>query len=132
MLAVGDGGIEVIMSFLRMSKSLFKNLFHGPYTVQYPIKQKDKYERTRGRIMVDIDNCVFCGMCSKRCPTGAISVERANTKWSIDRLKCIQCNYCNEVCPKKCLKMENQYTSPSYGNVRDEYVKCMNTQSQNE
>lgn len=120
------------MSILRMSKSLFKNLFHGPYTVAYPVKQKEKYERTRGKIMVDIDDCIFCGMCSKRCPTGAIDIEKANSKWSIDRLKCIQCNYCGEVCPKKCLKMENQYTSPSYGNVRDEYVKCTNTQSQSE
>jgi hypothetical protein len=28
--------------------------------------------------------------------------------------------------------MENQYTEPSFGNVRDEYIKCTNTQLQNE
>lgn len=120
------------MSLLRMSKTLFKNLFHGPYTVQYPMKQKDKYERTRGKIAIDIDNCVFCSMCEKRCPTGAIKVDRTNATWSIERLKCIQCSYCTEVCPKKCLKMENQYTEPSFGSVRDEYTKCMNTQSPSE
>ncbi len=120
------------MSLLRMSKTLFKNLFHGPYTVLYPIKQKDKYERTRGKIGIDIDNCIFCGMCERRCPTGAIKVEKGKTSWSIERLQCIQCNYCNEVCPKKCLRMENEYTSPSFGSVRDEYTKCTNTQSPSE
>jgi formate hydrogenlyase subunit 6/NADH:ubiquinone oxidoreductase subunit I len=120
------------MSILRMSKLLFKNLFHGPYTVLYPVKQKETYERTRGKIAIDIEDCIFCGLCERRCPTGAIKVEKAKTSWSIERLKCIQCNYCNEVCPKKCLRMENQYTSPSSGNVRDEFIKCMNTQSQGE
>ncbi len=120
------------MSLLRMSRTLIKNLFHGPYTVLYPIKQKEKYERTRGKVGISIDDCIFCGMCERRCPTGAIKVDKSRTSWSIERLSCIQCNYCNEVCPKKCLRMENQYTSPSYGKVRDEFIKCTNTQSPNE
>jgi Formate hydrogenlyase subunit 6/NADH:ubiquinone oxidoreductase 23 kD subunit (chain I) len=120
------------MSILRMSKTLFKNLIHGPYTVPYPIKQKDKYDRTRGKVAISIDDCIFCGMCERRCPTGAIKTDKAKALWTIERLKCIQCNYCNEVCPKKCLSMENQYTEPSYGNVRDEYVKCTNTPSPSE
>lgn len=120
------------MSILRMSKTLFKNLIHGPYTVPYPVKQKEKFDRTRGKIMVDMDSCILCGMCQRRCPTGAINVEKAKSAWSINRLKCIQCNYCGEVCPKKCLKMDNNYTQPSYGSVKDEYVKCTNTQSPSE
>ena len=117
------------MSLLSMSKTLFKNLFHGPYTVLYPIKQKEKYERTRGRVEIEIDSCIFCGICQKRCPTGAITVNKGGASWSIERLQCIQCNYCNEVCPKKCLRMEHQYTAPSEGKVKDEYIKCTNIQS---
>lgn len=120
------------MSLLRMSKTLFKNLIHGPYTVPYPVKQKEKYERTRGKIAISIDDCILCGLCMRRCPAGAIQVEKVKNSWSIERMKCIQCNYCTEVCPKKCLKMENQYTEPSYDTVRDEYVKCTNTQLPNE
>ncbi|MDF2485202.1 MAG: 4Fe-4S ferredoxin iron-sulfur binding domain protein [Herbinix sp.] len=120
------------MSILSMTKTLFKNLQHGPYTVLYPIKKKESFERTRGRIAISIDDCIFCSMCQRRCPTGAIKVDKANSSWSIERLQCIQCNYCSEVCPKKCLTMENQYTSPSFGNVRDEFIKCMNTQSLSE
>lgn len=120
------------MSFLSMSKTLFKNLVHGPYTVLYPLQKKDSYERTRGKVAIEIDDCIFCGMCERRCPTGAIKVDKANTSWSIERLQCIQCNYCGEVCPKKCLVMDNQYTSPSHGKVKDEFKKCTNTQSLSE
>ncbi len=120
------------MSILRMTKTLIKNLFHGPYTVSYPLEKKKSYERTRGRIDISIDDCIFCGMCERRCPTKAIHADKPKTSWSIERLKCIQCGYCVEVCPKKCLEMENQYTEPSFGNVREVYIKCTNTQSPKE
>jgi len=112
------------MSILSMTKTLFKNLIHGPYTVLYPIKKKNSYENTRGKIGITIADCIFCGICERRCPTGAIKVEKLRSTWSIDRLQCIQCNYCTEVCPKKCLKMDNQYTSPSFDKVRDEYTSA--------
>lgn len=110
------------MSILSMSKTLVKSIVHGPYTVLYPIKKKDTFERTRGKIENDIPNCIFCGMCERRCPTGAIKTVRADKKWSIERMQCIQCGYCVEVCPKKCLHMNNQYTAPSFDKTRDEYV----------
>ncbi len=120
------------MSVMSMTKTLFKNLFHGPYTVLYPIKAKDKFDRTRGKIEISIDDCIFCSMCQRRCPTGAITVDKAKTSWSIEPFSCIQCGYCTEVCPKKCLHMNNQYTTPSDKKTRDEFVKCTNTQSLSE
>lgn len=109
------------MSVLSMTKTLFKSIIHGPYTEQYPLKKRDTYEYTRGRIENTISECIFCGICEKRCPTGAIKVEKASSSWSIQRLQCIQCNYCSEVCPKKCLNMNTQYTAPSFDKIRDEY-----------
>jgi len=109
------------MSILSMTKTLFKSILHGPYTELYPIKKKENFELTRGKIEITISDCIFCGLCERRCPTGAIKVEKAKSSWSIERLQCIQCNYCNEVCPKKCLRMDNQYTVPSFEKVRDEY-----------
>ena len=110
------------MQILSMTKTLFKNIIHGPYTVLYPIKKKANYERTRGSINNDIQNCIFCGICERRCPTGALKVEKADKKWSIERMQCIQCGYCVEVCPKKCLNMNNQYSASSSKKTRDEYV----------
>lgn len=110
------------MSILSMTKTLFKSVIHGPYTVKYPLAKKAVFERTRGSIDNDIENCIFCGMCERRCPTGALKVVKAEKKWSIERMNCIQCGYCVEVCPKKCLHMNNQYTAPSYTKTRDDYV----------
>ena len=119
------------MSIFSMTKTLCKSILHGPYTVQYPLKPKEKYERTRGRIEIEINDCIFCGMCSRRCPTGAITINKPNQTWSIERLSCIQCNYCGEVCPKKCLHMANEYTTPSYDKVRDEYARVSDNQENN-
>jgi len=110
------------MSLLSMTKTLLKSLFHGPYTGLYPIEKKKKYEYTRGKIDNNISDCIFCGMCERRCPTGALMVEKAKFSWSIERFKCIQCGYCVEVCPKKCLVMNDQYTAPSSEKARDEYI----------
>lgn len=112
------------MSVLSITKTLFKSIFHGPYTEQYPLKKKDNFDRTRGKVENTISECIFCGLCEKRCPTGAIKVDKANGKWSIQRLQCIQCSYCTEVCPKKCLSMNNQYSDPSFEKTRDEYTNA--------
>jgi formate hydrogenlyase subunit 6/NADH:ubiquinone oxidoreductase subunit I len=109
------------MSVLSMTKTLIKSVIHGPYTTQYPIKKKDYFEKTRGHIEIQISDCIFCSLCERRCPTGAIKVDKATGLWSIERLQCIQCNYCTEVCPKKCLRMETQYSTPAFEKGREEF-----------
>lgn len=100
------------MRSFTMTKTVTKNLVKGPATLMYP-KRKRVYTRiTRGSVEIDIQKCIFCGICSKRCPTDAIVVTKECKEWEIDRLKCCACNLCVEVCPKKCLSMTNQYTPP--------------------
>ncbi len=107
------------MAVMKFAGYIVDKLFRKPSTLMYPIKKREFFERTRGHIGIDIDACIFCGMCSRRCPTGAINVDKSSKSWDIERLKCVQCSYCVEVCPKKCLTMENAYTAPSEGNVKD-------------
>lgn len=100
------------MKSLLMTKILAKNLFKGPATLMYPKKKRVFYAGTRGKIENDIEKCIFCGICSKRCPNYALAVSKDPKEWEIDRLKCCNCNLCVEVCPKHCLFAENHYFQP--------------------
>lgn len=94
------------------SRTALKNLRSRPATLMYPKKKRAFFERTRGHIE-RLDNCVLCGLCAKKCPTSAITVDRQGKQWSIDRFKCIQCGSCVESCNKRSLVMRNEYTPPS-------------------
>ncbi len=100
------------MRFFIMTKTVTKNLLSGPATLMYPKKQRSFPAITRGRVEVNIQDCIFCGMCQRRCPTYALIVAKDQKEWQIDRLKCCACNLCVEICPKKCLSMENHYFPP--------------------
>jgi len=100
------------MKFFMMAKTVTKNLVKGPSTLMYPKRKRVFTKITRGQVENDINNCIFCGLCSKRCPTYAIVVTKEPKEWEIDRLKCCTCNLCVEVCPKKCLSMDNHYSPP--------------------
>jgi len=109
------------MNIMTFTKTVFHNLFSKPATEQYPFQPRIYPERTRGHIAINIDTCVFCGLCSKKCPTGAITVNRAEKSWSIERFGCIQCGYCVESCNKKSLSMQQSYTQPDATKKVDTY-----------
>lgn len=50
--------------------------------------------------------CVSCGLCVKKCPTGAISVD--NPKIT-DKEKCINCMRCVEICPTHARKLPSAF-----------------------
>lgn len=99
------------------------SLFKKPATLMYPVIPRKWQERTRGHIEVDMEACILCGICSKKCPTNAIEVSRDEKTWSIERMQCIQCSCCVEVCPKKCLFNKNEYTTPDVNKITDTFKK---------
>lgn len=111
------------MGMMEFTKAAIRNLLSTKDTKLYPLEEKKEYELTRGHIEIEIDKCIFCGLCSRKCPTSAIKVSREEKSWQIDRLRCIQCEYCSEICPKKCLSMENEYTKPTEECKEDKYIK---------
>ncbi|MCR5625323.1 MAG: 4Fe-4S binding protein [Lachnospiraceae bacterium] len=100
------------MALLTFSKTVLKNLFSEPETLNYPAEPREYPERSRGHIEINIEECIFCGMCMRNCPPRAITVDRAKGTWEINRFDCIQCNYCSQVCPKHCLKIVPGYCTP--------------------
>ena len=59
--------------------------------------------RDDGKPVNDPSKCVYCTLCAKKCPAGALEVDRANKSWSCDYDKCVGCGTCAEACPKKCI-----------------------------
>lgn len=101
------------MSYLTFAKEMLKNLFSSPATTQYPLQPKEFAEGVRGKVLNDIDNCIFCGMCQRNCPADAIVVDRVKRTWTINPFSCVQCQLCVDNCPKKCLHMDGRYTEPA-------------------
>ena len=98
------------MAFFSMTKTVLKSLFRPPATVKYPFAPREFAAHSRGKITINIDTCIFCSLCQRKCPTDAIIVNKADKTWTIDRLKCIMCGACVEACPKDCLTQENRYS----------------------
>ena len=59
----------------------------------------------RSHIVNNILKCIFCGQCQRNCPSGAITVDRANRTWRINLEACINCGTCIDNCPRKCLSL---------------------------
>lgn len=93
------------MGFFSISKLILSSLFHKSATAAYPAAPMKTHPLVRGQIDIVIEECIFCGICARKCPPGAIAVSKGEKTWAIRRFDCIVCNSCVENCPKKCLSM---------------------------
>ena len=61
--------------------------------------------RDDGLPVTDPAKCVYCTLCAKKCPAGALTVDRKEKIWKLDEDKCIGCGTCHDVCAKKAIVM---------------------------
>ncbi len=59
--------------------------------------------RDDGKPVQDPSKCVYCTICARKCPAGALTVDRAAKTWTLDEDLCVGCGTCAESCPKKCI-----------------------------
>jgi len=96
-----------------MVKNVLNNLFSKPATRLYPKEKRPFFKGTRGSLEIEIDKCIFCGICQRKCPANAIVVDRNAKMWQLNQYKCVLCNVCVESCPKKCLISKEQFNAPT-------------------
>ena len=97
------------MSLVSFKNTILHNLVSKPKTRKV---EKEYPAGTRGHVENDMDLCVLCGLCSIKCPTHAISIDKAEKTWSINPMSCIQCRCCVDNCPKKSLSMGLRFQEP--------------------
>ncbi len=100
------------MPYFTMAGKTMKNLFTKPATRLYPVQKRDYNKACRGHIVLNVEVCIFCGICQKKCPADAITVARKEKTWEIQRLRCISCGCCVDACPKDSLSMADTYSPP--------------------
>jgi ech hydrogenase subunit F len=107
------------MAYFEMLKLALKWSVTKPPTSRYPFEPRRILSGSRGKLIFTKDNCVYCTVCAKKCPTGALVVTRAEKKWVIDRLRCISCGYCVEICPKKSLALSTEHATPAVTKTKE-------------
>lgn len=96
-----------------MIKNIFKNLVTGSATRAYPIEIRPGFEHARGELSNEIEACIFCGICAKKCPSQCIKVDRKQGLWELDPYSCVFCGICVESCPKSCLVQDKNHKKPT-------------------
>jgi len=71
---------------------------------------------------VDIEKCINCGACARKCPAGAIFLPFAQAvpqAYMIEMSKCKNCGACVKVCPRDAIDLEakEKTTTISFGAV---------------
>ena len=121
-----------LTALLKGYKQTFKKLlFDDPVTVDYPEETVEISDNFRGRIVLDLEACIGCTLCSQACPNGTdcMSVipgrKQANNKrglWPrIDVVKCMYCGLCEEVCPTDAIFLTPEFRTARVDRAEHDY-----------
>lgn len=110
-------------------KVLFRNLLEGPSTDPLPTLDTPTPERVRGRVLVDPNLCVGCGVCKRVCAAGAIDITRKADKSgftiTVWRNSCCLCAACRHYCPTGAMSINNDWHS---AHLESEKFECIEQQ----
>jgi formate hydrogenlyase subunit 6/NADH:ubiquinone oxidoreductase subunit I len=110
----------------RFLKILARNLLKGPATEAFPFKEAHTPARFRGRVALNPDLCVGCGICRHVCPGGAIHMEadeeRTGYNFLVWHNSCCLCGSCRHYCPTGAIALTNNWHGAHY--QADKYVQA--------
>ena len=103
-------------SYIRPLYMAWLHFFKRTFTVKYPYEVLKPAERYRGRIELNLERCIGCGVCSHVCPNRAITlVEHEGRRYpQFDYGRCCFCGFCVDHCPRAALRHTHEYELASY------------------
>lgn len=107
---------------MKLLKEVLGNVGKKPFTLRYPKEKAEIPRGFRGGHEYDKEKCIWCGLCERFCPSGAIKIDKDKKEWSVDWGRCLFCGQCEEVCPTKCLWLGKKFEIAST-NKEDFVVK---------
>lgn len=67
----------------------------------------------KGRIIIDVDRCKGCALCTSYCPVSILELDTTTTNakgytplMTTDKEKCIGCGFCAIMCPDSVITVE--------------------------
>ena len=100
-----------------------REFFRKKATEEYPEVRPKLSERFRGgRLELDVDKCIACGICAMNCPNASIRLvtvkdeagKRKLGEYEHDAGACMYCNLCIENCPQKCIVWDKKFDFAGY------------------
>lgn len=98
---------------LDMTATVVRNFLTKAHTRLYPFKVREVFDNVRGNLDNNIEECILCGMCQKKCPSQCITVDKEAKIWEVDPYACVYCGICVDHCPTNCLFMHKEYRKPA-------------------
>jgi ech hydrogenase subunit F len=96
---------------MKMLPTVLTNLFSKPATRNYPFFVREPFPAARGELVNDIERCIFCGTCARKCPSQCLTVQKDKTEgiWTLEFFACVGCGVCVDVCPVNCLSQKTSH-----------------------
>ncbi len=95
-----------------MIRQVLSSIFKKTATINYPFVKTEMPDKFRGRIAFTPNLCIGCKICTRDCPSNAITIIKLGEKrfeCDINMAKCIYCAQCVDSCPKKALEATKEF-----------------------
>lgn len=108
-------------------KVLLRNVLDGPSTDPFPLGETFTPQRFRGKVQLNPDLCMGCGICNHTCAAGAINItvrpDKSGYDFTVWHNSCCLCASCRHYCPTKAITLSNDWHNAHGQDVKFDWVE---------